>query len=155
MYLIKWEGYPDAENTWEKVYDMSCPDLIAEYERCNPLPVPQPAVKQTRRKGRPPKNPTQKTAAAEQKQQTNGAPTTRSSNGNGETRKRAQTEPQIEEENLEDKIQANIASAAQMKQGFEYGDVAEEILGCRMIRGVLCHWIKWCVIFDLCESDAL
>jgi len=31
-YLIKWEGYPDSENTWEPQANLDCPDIIKAYE---------------------------------------------------------------------------------------------------------------------------
>lgn len=31
-YLIKWEGYPDTENTWEPQENLDCPDIISNYE---------------------------------------------------------------------------------------------------------------------------
>ena len=31
-YLIKWEGYPDSENTWEPQASLDCPDIIKAYE---------------------------------------------------------------------------------------------------------------------------
>ena len=31
-YLIKWEGYPDTENTWEPQENLDCPDIISAYE---------------------------------------------------------------------------------------------------------------------------
>uniref|UniRef100_A0A1I7UIB1 Chromo domain-containing protein n=1 Tax=Caenorhabditis tropicalis TaxID=1561998 RepID=A0A1I7UIB1_9PELO len=32
-YLVKWQGFPSANNSWEKVEDLHCPQLIEEYER--------------------------------------------------------------------------------------------------------------------------
>lgn len=31
-YLIKWEGYPDSENTWEPDDNLDCPELISGFE---------------------------------------------------------------------------------------------------------------------------
>lgn len=31
-YLIKWEGYPDSENTWEPDENLDCPDIISAFE---------------------------------------------------------------------------------------------------------------------------
>merc|ERR1712126_654122 len=34
-YLIKWEGYPDSENTWEPQDNLDCPDIISAFEAKN------------------------------------------------------------------------------------------------------------------------
>jgi len=31
-YLIKWEGYPDSENTWEPQANLDCPEIIQGFE---------------------------------------------------------------------------------------------------------------------------
>mmetsp|Transcript_17514 Transcript_17514/g.24305 ORF Transcript_17514/g.24305 Transcript_17514/m.24305 type:complete len:248 (-) Transcript_17514:34-777(-) len=33
QYLLKWQGYPDSDNTWEYVENVFCTDLIAEFEK--------------------------------------------------------------------------------------------------------------------------
>jgi chromodomain-containing protein len=40
QYLIKWKGYPEADNTWEPADQVHTPDLIATYHWLNPLQVP-------------------------------------------------------------------------------------------------------------------
>ena len=31
-YLLKWQGFNDDHNTWEPISNLSCIDLIEEYE---------------------------------------------------------------------------------------------------------------------------
>jgi Chromo (CHRromatin Organisation MOdifier) domain len=37
QYLIKWKGYPDADNTWESADHVHAPTLVQTYHRKNPL----------------------------------------------------------------------------------------------------------------------
>ena len=32
FYLIKWDGFPDSENTWEPEENLSCPKILNEYK---------------------------------------------------------------------------------------------------------------------------
>lgn len=31
-YLIKWENYPEAQNTWEPIDNLKCPDIIQRFK---------------------------------------------------------------------------------------------------------------------------
>ncbi|XP_065912430.1 uncharacterized protein [Dysidea avara] len=33
LYLIKWKGYSDDDNTWEKASDLNCPRIMARYRK--------------------------------------------------------------------------------------------------------------------------
>lgn len=33
FYLLKWEGYPDSDNSWVQAKNIHCPLLIKEYEK--------------------------------------------------------------------------------------------------------------------------
>src|ERR1700748_3197183 len=39
QYLLKWEGYPEADNSWEYKEDIFSPDLIAEFHRKHPTAI--------------------------------------------------------------------------------------------------------------------
>jgi hypothetical protein len=61
-YLIKWEGYPHSENTWEPIKNLNCPADLEKFHLRNPrLPSKQPtqlrsSEKARRTKGRPRRN---------------------------------------------------------------------------------------------------
>jgi Chromo (CHRromatin Organisation MOdifier) domain len=37
QYLLKWKGYPEADNTWELEDHLNAPDLLKQYNRCHSL----------------------------------------------------------------------------------------------------------------------
>jgi RNase H-like domain found in reverse transcriptase/Reverse transcriptase (RNA-dependent DNA polymerase)/Chromo (CHRromatin Organisation MOdifier) domain len=37
QYLLKWKGYPEADNTWESEDQLNAPDLLKQYNRCHSL----------------------------------------------------------------------------------------------------------------------
>lgn len=52
QYLIKWESYPDSENTWEKEGNIFCKKLIREYEKSQKkIDKPSENEKKPRKKG--------------------------------------------------------------------------------------------------------
>jgi transposase InsO family protein len=36
QYLIKWKGYPNADNQWEDYRNVTADDLVHQFQRCNP-----------------------------------------------------------------------------------------------------------------------
>jgi RNase H-like domain found in reverse transcriptase/Reverse transcriptase (RNA-dependent DNA polymerase)/Integrase zinc binding domain/Chromo (CHRromatin Organisation MOdifier) domain len=38
QYLLKWKGYPEADNTWESEDQLNAPELLKQYNRCHNLP---------------------------------------------------------------------------------------------------------------------
>jgi hypothetical protein len=36
QYLVKWKGYPDADNQWEDYWNVSADDLVRQFQRRNP-----------------------------------------------------------------------------------------------------------------------
>src|ERR1700748_1453412 len=39
QYLLKWAGYPEADNSWEYKEDIFSPDLIADFHLKNPAAI--------------------------------------------------------------------------------------------------------------------
>ncbi len=33
QYLVKWQGYPNEDSSWEPRGNLNCPDLLAEFEQ--------------------------------------------------------------------------------------------------------------------------
>ena len=48
QYLIKWKGYPTADNTWEFKEQVFAPKLIKNYHRTHPIDAPFPTKRRTR-----------------------------------------------------------------------------------------------------------
>ena len=49
QYLIKWKGYPDADNTWEPADQVHAPELVNAYHRMNPLALHKRAPRKARK----------------------------------------------------------------------------------------------------------
>lgn len=32
-YYLKWQGFPDSENSWEPIRNLRCPEIIEDFER--------------------------------------------------------------------------------------------------------------------------
>src|ERR1700748_3561590 len=45
QYLLKWEGYPEADNSWEYKEDVFSPDLIAEFHRKHPTAIKRVVIR--------------------------------------------------------------------------------------------------------------
>lgn len=61
-YLIKWEGYENADNTWEPTKNLNCLELLEEFHRRNPPNLSQQHQKTRQRtstgpRGRRPQGP--------------------------------------------------------------------------------------------------
>jgi chromobox protein 1 len=39
QYLLKWKGYPEAENTWQDKKDIFAQQLIKEYHKEHPMAI--------------------------------------------------------------------------------------------------------------------
>jgi hypothetical protein len=39
QYLVKWKGYPDADNTWEPAIHLHAPDVVQDFHAAHPSAV--------------------------------------------------------------------------------------------------------------------
>lgn len=115
QYLLKWQGYPDSDNTWEYVDNVFCTDLVAEFEK-------ELEEKKKARKS-------SQTEEQQQHDENNNKPKPekgkkgRKKQNSG---KQSQEAPQQEEQ-----------------AGFEFGDAVDNIIGARMINGELNLYCSW------------
>lgn len=129
-YLIKWENYPDSQNTWEPSEHLKCPDLIAKFNE----------AEKAKRKRR---TVTEKGPKSSQGKKTKGDSAQDILNG----------EPLLAEDD-EDTIEAVIKDKKkdeerdtierQRPRGFERGLPIEQIVGsCTDDNGAVWFFIKW------------
>lgn len=73
QYLLKWQGYPTSDATWEYESALNCPELVKLFEEKRPKEVREKEKqeeekrKAKKKRGRPPMTPEQKAARAEEK----------------------------------------------------------------------------------------
>jgi hypothetical protein len=52
-YLLKWKGFPEDENTWEREANLCCPELLAAYWRAHREQPAPAAEREAAAKARP------------------------------------------------------------------------------------------------------
>ena len=49
QYLVKWKGYSDAHNSWEPAENVNTPELVQEYQTCQPARTRELSYKRGRK----------------------------------------------------------------------------------------------------------
>jgi chromobox protein 5 len=130
-YLIKWEGYPDTSNTWEKEEDVFCTELIQTYE--NGL------LEKSKRKRKQPKD-----EEGDSENNKSGVDATGNTLHNSPKAKRPRKSAIADPKKKEETTELGEAEAEEVKVGFEFGDEIENILGIQKTKnGFLCAYVSW------------
>lgn len=150
-YLIKWEGYPEASNTWEKQEDVFCTELIQAFEADL-----QARSAKRKRKSTGDAKPT--TAGGEtEKPQTTSASSVSTADDD-----ELLNQPNTDGMDLQDTSEGigspkakrprtstasdtkTTTEATEAKVGFDFGDELENILGIQRSKdGFLCAYVSW------------
>jgi len=112
-YFVKWEGFSDADNTWEPKDNLNCPDLVEAY------------TKECNRKDEAKKS--EKSASAKQQK----------SNKVKEEKKVKKRKSTAED------VGSGGKKKADKMNGFDKGFTAEEIIGATEDNGQVLFLIKW------------
>lgn len=130
-YLIKWENYPESDNTWEPQEHLKCPEIIARFNEQDKL-----KEKDTdREKEKPKKLPPNKRRQSE-------------------TTKRIIIDEDDTSSDTSDDLSAQ-AEETKVTKGFERGLPLEQIIGsCVDEKDRLYFFVKWRGSSDIEQLDA-
>jgi len=143
QYLIKWEGYGEADNTWEDRDNLFCNLLIEEFKQRKEKNLPHTKEGNTLLKS---------SKSAKRNKNAEGEGVIEKTPHTTPTKTPKKSKPE-EVKNGEEVVTTNEEDTTngksvlkideERKVGFPYGDVIDEIIGGRMIGGELNLYISW------------
>lgn len=134
-YLIKWENYPDSQNTWEPSEHLKCPDLIAKFNE---------AEKAKRKKRTPPEKRSDSSQGSSKKTRGNSAQDNDILNGEPLLAEDEKNTIEAEDTDKRKYDHGEREAIEKRPKGFERGLPIERIVGsCTDDEGTVWFFIKW------------